>query len=206
MYNFILSSFLPHLTDYLHGFIKGSNLGSLLFVIVVNDVVNGLDCYILIYADDIKLFLTTYTVRDCEILQRNNDRFTVWCDTNKLLLNSRRCNVTSFYKSKLTLFAYTIGDVVVNRVDIKKNLGSLLTNNSTARTTLITLFLTPIAFWDLLSEWDVDLDPPLSFIVFSRPWWDLSWSIAMWCGTLMLRNMLQRLRNVNDVLLNFYII
>ena len=102
---------------------QGSNLGPLLFIITLNDVVNSVNCYILIYADDIKLFLPVDDVIDCRRLLANLDAFHQWCITNNLTLNPLKCNVLTFFKSSFTHFDYTIDGVTLPRVSHKKDLG-----------------------------------------------------------------------------------
>ena len=57
------------------GVAQSSNLGPVLFVIFLNDVINHLRCKVYIYADDLKLVCTIRTYEDCLILQDNIDKF-----------------------------------------------------------------------------------------------------------------------------------
>ena len=44
---------------------QGSNLGPLLFIIVVNTVASVIKCFLLIFADDMKLYAPIYSHADC---------------------------------------------------------------------------------------------------------------------------------------------
>lgn len=90
---------------------QGSNLGSLLFAIATNDVDLFVNCHLLMYADDMKLFLPINNVLDCNNLQTNLDNFSNWCRRNKLQLNPDKCNIMTFYKSDYIAYNYEINGV-----------------------------------------------------------------------------------------------
>lgn len=72
---------------------QGSNLGPLLFLIFIDDIVECVGCETLLFADDLKLFSTVDTLDDCSNVQRSLSRIEDWCHRFRLSLNSEK----SFY-------------------------------------------------------------------------------------------------------------
>ena len=59
---------------------QGSHLGPLLFLIFINNVGASLfTSKFLLYADDMKIYIKLNSVRDCELLQQDLNRFSEWC-------------------------------------------------------------------------------------------------------------------------------
>ena len=103
---------------------QGSNLGPLLFLLFVNDIVDGLSCEKLLYADDLKLFMEIKNINDSVTLQANIQIILQWCIRNRLSLNQDKCFVVS-YTRKLnpSIFPYTIANTELHRCDNFKDLG-----------------------------------------------------------------------------------
>ena len=80
--NFYSSSFSPT-----SGVPQGSNLGPLLFLIFINDIVDDISCGKLLFADDMKLYLEIRAPGDALTLQKNLDIISNWCAQNRLTLN-----------------------------------------------------------------------------------------------------------------------
>lgn len=107
---------------------QGSNLGPLLFSLYFNDVTillaNG---GLLIYADDLKIFLTVRSEADCRELQRLLDTFARWCSINYLKISVSKCCVISYRRRKSPiLYDYSINGQELERVEKVKDLGVLL--------------------------------------------------------------------------------
>ena len=78
---------------------QGSHLGPLLFLLFVNDVSQVIKhSNILLFADDIKLFLEISTSQDCLKLQTDLNNLIDWCKTNLFLLNFDKCFLITFSK------------------------------------------------------------------------------------------------------------
>jgi hypothetical protein len=58
---------------------QGSNLGPLLFLLFINDIVEIFSLNVLLFADDVKLYSTIRDISDCMRLQSNVDVLYGWC-------------------------------------------------------------------------------------------------------------------------------
>ena len=104
---------------------QGSHLGPLLFLIFVNDlptIINFSKC--LMFADDVKIFMSIKSVADSLNFQKDIEKLKDWCSTNSLSLNLNKCSVMSFSRSTMPiLFNYMMGGVRLQRVVTQKDLG-----------------------------------------------------------------------------------
>lgn len=108
----------------LSGVPQGSNLGPLLFLTFVNDLLGLIQCECLAYADDVKIFHRIYDMNDCLTLQSNLDTIENWCNHNYMALNAKKCQVITFTKNKKPLnYAYGVGGGVLDRVNVVRDLG-----------------------------------------------------------------------------------
>ena len=111
---------------------QGSILGPLLFLLFINDLILSLNCSVLAYADDLKMFNVITNVNDCEVLQRNLDIINHWCDTNCISLNINKCNVVSYCKRKNPIrFNYSVQNSSITRTELIKDLGVLFDSSLT---------------------------------------------------------------------------
>lgn len=105
---------------------QGSNLGPLLFNIYINDLLLSLDCNVLAYADDLKIYNAIRTQSDAHCLQKNITTISEWCLKNKVSLNIEKCAVLSFTRSPSPqLFDYNVANTSIPRVNLFKDLGVL---------------------------------------------------------------------------------
>jgi hypothetical protein len=105
---------------------QGSNLGPLLFLFMINDLPLRVKSYVLLYADDVKIFRPIINLNDKAILQRDLDRLVDWCHTNKLKININKCSVVSFArKVDLSLIdnTYVISGQILKTCTSIKDLG-----------------------------------------------------------------------------------
>jgi len=73
---------------------QGSVLGPLLFLIFINDLDEGINCKILKFADDTKIFKKVRNSTDCNQLQANLDKLVLWAQKgkwNSMLISVRLC-------------------------------------------------------------------------------------------------------------------
>jgi hypothetical protein len=103
---------------------QGSNLGPLLFLLFINDIVEIFSLNVLLFADDVKLYSTIRDISDCMRLQSNVDVLYGWCRSNGLPLNRDKCYILSFSrKTKPLMFDYRIGNALLTRCFTFKDLG-----------------------------------------------------------------------------------
>lgn len=115
--NIIVSSGVP----------QGSHLGPLLFVLYLNDLPNVVRfSKILMYADDVKLFLHTNSLSDQISLQYDLYSLVNWCSANGMTLNLKKCKKLSFFRSQPLLSNYFIGSHKLDNVDSFVDLGVIL--------------------------------------------------------------------------------
>lgn len=100
---------------------QGSNLGPLLFILFINDLLMQIKCPILAYADDIKIYTEISSDADIDNLQHNLDVFVAWCDRYRLQLNVEKCCSVSYTRSSSrNLQTYHIGNnILSSKVEIR---------------------------------------------------------------------------------------
>ena len=104
---------------------QGSHLGPLLFILFINDVVDVFrHCKCLMFADDLKIFMTISNPIDVLKLQSDLNRLNDWCKRNKLYLNVQKCSIMSFYRKRNPILAnYFIDDEELKRKTTVTDLG-----------------------------------------------------------------------------------
>lgn len=112
---------------------QGSHLGPILFLIFINDIPSLLkNCFCLMYADDLKLFLSIRTISDCIHLQNDLSKLNAWCVINDLHLNVSKCQSMTFCRSfSPIIYPYNIEGISLSRVDEKKDLGVIFDRKCT---------------------------------------------------------------------------
>ena len=78
---------------------------------------------ILMYADDVKLFLSFSNPSSCSILQEDLNNFGNWCEFNLMSLNLKKCKTMSFYRGGYIQSNYQLFDVSLNVVTSIIDLG-----------------------------------------------------------------------------------
>ena len=79
---------------------QGSVLAPIMFQIYINDMQEGLNSYINLFADDAKLLRVIKSHADCMELQRDIDKIHEWSKRWKLEFNAKKCHVMEIGKSK----------------------------------------------------------------------------------------------------------
>ena len=119
--NGVLSSFLPVKS----GVPQGSILGSLLFILYVNDLpIELYNSSIFLFADDTKGYKIIRSPTDRHLLQQDLDNICNWSRKWKLRLNSNRCSFTQFQLSHSSeLPSYFVDGSPLTYKECHKDLG-----------------------------------------------------------------------------------
>ena len=103
---------------------QGSNLGPLLFLLFINDLSDVIDHNKLLYADDLKIFTSITSFKDCYDLQQDLNELQKWCVNNKLNLNINKCRIVTFTKKQSPiLFPYSMNATPLTRQSSVRDLG-----------------------------------------------------------------------------------
>lgn len=112
------------------GVSQGTNLGPLLFIIVVNDISEVVSSKCLLFADDLKLSTVIKDTEDCDRLQHDLERVTEWSHSNKLYFNVSKCSVLSFSRTRSPHhYQYIMDGEPLQRVTEVKDLGITFTSD-----------------------------------------------------------------------------
>jgi hypothetical protein len=119
----------------LSGISQGSNLGPLLFNILINDLPAQVQSsMIMMFADDVKVIKVIHTSNDCMDLQRDINAVYRWSTLNKLNFNIKKCEMMSFTRSSFPHHhQYTLGGDNITRVTTVRDLGVLFDPQLTFR-------------------------------------------------------------------------
>ena len=104
---------------------QGSVLGPLFFNLFINDIsLCFKNSKFLLYADDLKIYLRTESLRDCFDLQNDLNNLSEWCRLNSLHLNLDKCFHVSFYRSLHPInFVFSISRHTLKYIKSKLDLG-----------------------------------------------------------------------------------
>ena len=113
--------------DVSSGVPQGSHLGPVLFTLFINDLPSVIQhSKILLYADDVKIFLSFQNNLQHFLLQSDINNFSVWCNINLMELNIKKCKHMSFYRCTNLHTTYFVNDGALESVDLFSDLGILL--------------------------------------------------------------------------------
>jgi|UniRef100_A0A2S2R690 hypothetical protein len=80
---------------------QGGRLSPLIFLLFINDLNKCFNTYnFLLFADDMKLYMSNRSDEDTISLQHDLDQFSLWCSLNGIFLNTSKCVHISFNRSK----------------------------------------------------------------------------------------------------------
>ena len=111
---------------------QGSVLGPVMFGIYVNDMVDGIDSYMNLFADDAKMMRRVESVNDCRNLQEDLDKISDWSKTWKMEFNLRKCKVLEFGRSERRVhWDYRMDEVSLEKSGVEVDLGVTITEGLT---------------------------------------------------------------------------
>ena len=110
---------------------QGTILGPILFLIYINDFLNGISSPTKLFADDTKVYRGLIDLeKDKQILQSDLDRMTKWTNTWQLNFNSDKCEVMRITHQKdFSLPDYNLSGKKLKVVNEFKDLGVIMTSN-----------------------------------------------------------------------------
>ena len=101
---------------------QGSVLGSLLFLIYINDFEDNITSNVLKFVDDTKVFRKVNNDGDKQHLQNDLDRLVKWSEKWQMLLNFEKCKCLHTGHGNLDI-TYNMGDSVLGPTVKEKDLG-----------------------------------------------------------------------------------
>jgi hypothetical protein len=124
----VVSGFTSQSKYISSGVPQGSHLGPLLFTLYINDIVKCIsNSYVLLYADDAKIYKVIRNSSDCELLQNDLCNFESFCRANNLFLNIDKCNAITFSRKKTSsYFNYKLCNQDLVRVNEIRDLGVVM--------------------------------------------------------------------------------
>ena len=112
--------------NVLSGVPQGSHLGPLLFSLFINDLPTVIkSSNILMYADDVKIFLSYNQLLQQNFLQTDLNFFYEWCNVNLMELNLKKCKVMRFSRIDRIDSNYMLNNHKLVMVDTFLDLGIL---------------------------------------------------------------------------------
>ena len=109
---------------------QGTVLAPVMFLVYINDMVEEVDSYISLFADDAKLLKRVENNTDCEMLQNDLNKIYEWSKRWEMEFNANKCKVMELGKSKRRQTKqYTMGEVEIMKTKEEKDLGITISEN-----------------------------------------------------------------------------
>ena len=87
---------------------QGSVLGSILFLIYINDLPNGISSGVRLFADDAIVYRNISDSEDCRTLQEDLDKLSYWKKTWLMEFNASKCEVLTVTSKRSPIVTYVI--------------------------------------------------------------------------------------------------
>ena len=108
---------------------QGSHLGPLLFNLYVNDLPMCVqNCKVFMFADDVKICYSYVAGTETSLIQPDLERFAMWCESNYLCLNTRKCKHMSFSWRQLSMQRYQLNGTELESMTEFRDLGVTVDN------------------------------------------------------------------------------
>ncbi len=82
------------------GVLQGSVLGPVLFLLYINDFLNGFACDVVMFADDVKIWSTIESPYDAHCLQNDANYLLSWSQGGLMSFNTDKCVVLRLHLRK----------------------------------------------------------------------------------------------------------
>ena len=107
---------------------QGGNLSPLLFNCFIDDICQTWSdcagCKGLLFADDLKIYMSIKTLDDCSSLQQVLNKINTWCLANRININfTKSVYMQSTRKRSLIEYIYTLNNLPLKKVATVKDLG-----------------------------------------------------------------------------------
>ena len=107
---------------------QGSVLGPILFLIYINDIDNGIEKWLLKFADDIKVIGKVQNSDDHKLFQSVLDRIEKWSSDWLMLLQAKKCKVVHIERNN-PKYEYIINGEKLEEVNVEKDLGIMISSD-----------------------------------------------------------------------------
>ena len=101
---------------------QGSVLGPVLFLVYINDLVNNLECFTLLFADDAKIYREIKSEEDIKAMERDLIRLQEWSAKWLLTFNVDKC-ATLHIGHRNPNVEYQMNGETIKSSDVEKDLG-----------------------------------------------------------------------------------
>ena len=131
-FQYVVEGCLSDPRNVLSGIPQGTILGSLFFLIYINDICNGLSpgTNIRLFADDSLLYRKIRTLEDAKTLQKDLDLLQSWEIYNKMEFHPGKCQVLTVTNKKHPIkYTYSIHNVNLETFKSVKYLGVIIDSN-----------------------------------------------------------------------------
>lgn len=162
---------------------QGSHLGPILFVLYLNDLPSCLhSSNVLMYADDVKLFLPLDNLSDSFLLQEDFCRLNNWCEVNDMSLNLKKCKVMSFTRGTVLQTRYFLREYELDKVSNFKDLGILFDGKLRFNLHIDSCVVRGMSLLGFIKRWSREFDDPYLtkrlFTTLVRP--VLEYGVVVW--------------------------
>ncbi len=116
-------------SDVVSGVPQGSVIGPVLFVIFINDMRNGINNFISLFADDAKLYGKSSTPTDGDNIQEDLNTLQQWSEKWQLSFNASKCKTLHLGNDNVQhgyTMVSTSGQVILEPTKCEKDLGVLI--------------------------------------------------------------------------------
>ena len=107
---------------------QGSVLGPILFLFYINDLVDGLECPVLLFADDAKIYKEIRSQEDIDMLTRDMLKIEEWSKKWLLTFNEDKCSTMHIGKDNQKT-DYVLNNKTLNKTTLEKDLGVFVSND-----------------------------------------------------------------------------